>query len=311
MSRSVEAVFDELDDFQSALGQETVLSLVPTHLGEFRARLNQVTLHRLSLSVVNERLPRIAYIAVPPGKVLVCLAVRDRPSIWGGTTLDDREMLCLGAGQQIHMRTDGPCRWSLIQISAETLTEYGQAMLGARFALPSWSRCRPPSSALRRLQHFHRVVCRVEGRPATVSGEAAHGLEQQVIHELLECLSGFPLDEVQVPNRLINELEELLARKPIPPTPDIATTLGASRRILDECCLRHLGIGLDWYRRLRVLQAANRVLRKQGGRTTNIAEVARECGFKNLSRFAEEYRAIYGELPAMTLRRSADDVIIQ
>ncbi|MEV6902279.1 helix-turn-helix domain-containing protein [Amycolatopsis sp. NPDC051372] len=39
------------------------------------------------------------------------------------------------------------------------------------------------------------------------------------------------------------------------------------------------------------------------GADRTVAEIASSCGFTHLSRFAQEYRARFGELPSETARR--------
>jgi hypothetical protein len=69
MPGSVTLAFGEPQDFQAALREDGVLSLLVTARGQFRARLMQVTLHSLRLSAGDEHLPRIAFVAAPAGRV--------------------------------------------------------------------------------------------------------------------------------------------------------------------------------------------------------------------------------------------------
>jgi len=112
MPGSVTSVFGEPEDFQAALREEGVLGMLITGRGRFRARLTQITLHRLRLSAAEEHLPRIVFVAVPADSVLVLLPIGGVPSsIWGGIAMQVHEIIALGPGQRVHARTDGPCRW--------------------------------------------------------------------------------------------------------------------------------------------------------------------------------------------------------
>jgi hypothetical protein len=112
MPGSVTSVFSEAEDFEAALRAEGCLGLLVTGPGEFRARLTQVALHRLRLAATDEKLPRIALVVVPADMILVSLPSAKGPGpIWGGIRIEAGEIMTLGAGQRLHMRTDGPCRW--------------------------------------------------------------------------------------------------------------------------------------------------------------------------------------------------------
>ncbi len=147
MPSSVTSVFSEAEDFEVALREEGCLGLLVTGPGAFRARLTRVALHRLRLSAAEEHLPRVALVAVPADMILVSLPSGSGPAlIWGGVRLGAGDIMTLGAGRRLHMRTDGPCRWGPIWLPAAELARYGGAMMGAAFAVPcaaqSW-RLRP------------------------------------------------------------------------------------------------------------------------------------------------------------------------
>jgi hypothetical protein len=200
MPSSVTSVFSEADEFGAALLKESYLGLLVTGPGAFRARLTQVALHRIRLSAAEEYLPRIAFVASPADTILVSLPRGRGPApIWGGNTIGAGEIMTLGAGQRLHMRTDGPCRWGSIWVPAGELAQYGSALTGVAFSVPSAARWwRPRPAMIRHLRHLHSAAIDLVGtRPRTViDAEAAHGLEQQLIHVLVECLSKGSVIEV-------------------------------------------------------------------------------------------------------------------
>jgi AraC-like DNA-binding protein len=285
--------------------------LVTGH-GQFRARLTQVTLSHLRLSAGDEHLSRIAFVAVPADMLLVSFAIDDRPApIWSGMGMRVGELITLGAGQRVHTRTGGPCRWDIVQLPGEELTQYGRALSGAVFDVPSAARWRPPRGALRQLRHFHQAaVRRAEARAGVFADtEAAHGLEQQVIHALVECLSAGRVEEETEATwrhrEILARFEDLLETEPLPGIAEISAGLSVSHRMLRECCNKHLGMGPRRYRYLRGMQLVHRALRSGNQDTSSVAEVARRYGLRDLSRFAANYRALYGELPSATLRQGS------
>ena len=312
MPGSVVSVFSEAEDFETALRQQVCLGLLVTERGAFQARLTQVALHRVGLSAMEEKLARIAFLAVPAGMVLVTFAIgRGLSPVWAGVETRVNEIVTLGPGARLHARTGGALQWGMLGISAGELLKYGRTLIGAHFAvLPDIARWQSPPAATRELRGLFRAAIRAaETRPDRLAdAEAAHGLEQQVIHALIECLFPVPVEEESPAARrhrnLLARFEDLLRVGPQRPMPDICAELLISERLLRDCCKLCLGLSPTEYRRRRAMQQINRELRSSNVATSTVAEIAKRQGFKSLGQFAGDYRAVYGELPSATLRSS-------
>jgi AraC-like DNA-binding protein len=224
------------------------------------------------------------------------------------------EILTLGPGQYVHARTDGPCRWGAVWFPLKELARYGSAMTGAPFAVASFAQCwRPPPAASRHLLQLHAAAIRMaESRPqALLDAEAAHGLEQQLIHALINCLSaGSAIKGTPAAYRhqdIMVDFEGLLETHPDrnPRVAEISAALGVSDRLLRLLCAEHLGISGTGYIRLRRMSLVRRVLRCADRDAATVSEVVRRFGFRDLGRFAASYRAAFGELPSATLRRGS------
>jgi AraC-like DNA-binding protein len=311
MPGSVTSVFSEAADFEAALRPEGCVSLLVTGRGPFRARLTQITLDRLRLASAEEELARVAYLAVPDGTVLVGWPTGENPPpLWGGIEVRAGDMLTLGPGQRVHAKSDGPCRWATIRLPREELFHYGRALCGVSFAAPPvFAAWRIPPAAAGRLAQLHRAAIRlVEARSGVLADvEAAHGLEQQLIHVLIECLcNGAPREETAAGRRhrgLLAGFEGLLGANGLPSMAEICAALDTSERLLRACCRQHLRMGPSQYLRLRRMQQVHRALRGENPVTARVSEVAEQYGVRDLGRFATDYRALYGELPSATLRR--------
>jgi len=307
MASSRASVFGEAEDLQAALGADGVAGLLITGRGQFRARLTQVGLNRLQLAAVEEALPRIAFIAVPAGMVLVSFPIDRGPSpVWAGIEIRSDEMITLGPGERLHSRTVGPCHWGVIQLPAQQLASYGRALSGAGFVVPPTARWRPPPGAVSQLRGLHRAGIRMaEARVMALADvEAAHGLEQQLYDALTECLSEGAEEETATGRHhrdILARFEDLLVAHPNLRMGEIAATLGVSERSLRECCKQQLGMSPSSYCRCCAMQRVHRTLRTPG--TGSVSEAARRHGFGGLGRLASRYRALYGELPSATLRR--------
>lgn len=309
MPGSSTSVFGGFAEFDEALRSEGVLGQLITGQGQFRARLTQVALHRLHLTAGEEQLSRIAFVEVPAATVLVALAVSDGPSpIWGGVETQKNEILTIGPAEHLHARTLGPCRWSTIKAPLRDVLYYGRAIGGTGFAAPHGIAQWRPSG--RDLHNLHRAAIRTaEARSATLADpDAAHGLEQQLLHALIECLTGAPAQQETAAARrhrdVMTRFEALLRHGPLRHLNEVSAILGVSPRLLRECCRTHLGLSPSGYRRRRAMQQVHRALRSADAGAASVSAVAARNGFRDLGRFAGRYRALYGELPSATRRRT-------
>src|SRR5215467_7841023 len=247
MPGSRASVFGEAEDFQAALSANGVAGLLVSGRGQFRARLTQVRLERFQLAAVEEKLARIAFVAVPTGMVLVAFPIDGGPSpVWGRIEIRTGEMIAFGPGQRLHARTVGPSHWGAIYAPDQQLAQYGRALTGARFAVPAAARSRTPRAAVKQLRDLHRAAIRMaEARAGALTDlQAAHGLEQQLLHELIECLSQGVEEETAGCRRhrdILARFEDLLATEPFPSMANICATLDVSERLLRACCKQHLG----------------------------------------------------------------------
>ena len=100
-------------------------------------------------------------------------------------------------------------------------------------------------------------------------------------------------------------LEEVLAEHLSRPLrmPELCARIGTTDRTLRSCCAEFLGLSPTRYVLLRRLKQTRLILRNADPATANVADIARECGFTQLGRFAAAYQTIFGETPSATLRR--------
>lgn len=312
MPGSRASVFGEPEDFEDALRADSVTALLVTGRGQFRARLTQISLDRLRLASAEEEVARVAVVAVPADTVLVSWPIGDRPApVWGGIEIRTGEMLTLGPGNRVHARTGGSCRWDTIRLPDKELLCYGRALWGPSFFVPPapavW---RPAPAAGRHLAQLQRAAIRMaEARSGALTDpEAAHGLEQQLIYALIQCLSSGPAAQETPAGRrhrcILARFEDLLRADASHSMTEICAELGISERLLRACCKEDLRMGPNRYVRLQRMQQAHRALRSGTPGTASVSEVARRYGFRDPGRFATNYRALYGELPSATLRRS-------
>ena len=318
MPGSATSVFSEAEDFEAALRGGGCLGLLVTGLGKFRARLTRIKLHRLRLSATEERLSRILFLAVPPATILVALPGTGDPApVLGGIRMGPREIMTVGPGEGLHIRSHGPCRCGAIWLPVSELVHYGSALTGAEFGVPSTAGSWRPRPATRRhLRHLHSAAIRLveRGSNTLVDGEAAHGLEQQLIETLVECLSTGSAIETSPGARERRDVavrfDTLLQTQPERAfrTAEICSALGVSAQTLRLSCEEQLGMGPVEYVHRRRMQLAYRALRHGNPDMASVSAIARRYGFRGLGRFAASFRVLYGELPSAALRRGPEGV---
>ena len=84
---------------------------------------------------------------------------------------------------------------------------------------------------------------------------------------------------------------------------ELCVQLGSSPRALQDCFRNYVGMSPKTYLKALKLNEARRELRRVDSAYGSVSDVAVRYGFWHLSRFAADYRWLFGELPSDTLRR--------
>jgi AraC-like DNA-binding protein len=315
MSDCVTSTFSEPEDFEAAMRAEGCLSMLITARGRFQARLTRISLGEMSLSAAEEKLPRIAFVAAPSNTVLMLFSIgKATTPVCGGIAINSGEFVALRPGTRCHARAGDACRWGMIFLQADQLINYGAALTGAAFSLShlakSW---RPRYLAGNNLRSLHAAALRMAAKCPQIlrSTDAAHGLQQQLLHAVVECLSeGSANAEIPancLDQRTMVRFEQLLQSEQSKEASiaEICAVLNVSDRHLRRLCAQHLGMSPRSYDRLRRMSLARRHLRRSGPGSIAVSAVARLYGFRDPGRFAINYRARFGESPSETLRGAA------
>jgi AraC-like DNA-binding protein len=309
MGSSIVATFREADALQAAMRAVGLLRLATTQKGQFRARFRQVMPDRLRLIAVEENLPRIAFVRVPLDRILVAFTPEKLSGqLWNGMRTHAEQLIVLDSGASAHARTDGPSRWRAICLPKQEFAHYAHALTGGVLRMPEGvSYWHTRSAALRELHAIHVETLRPMrmASDTLTTSEGGHGLEQQLIHALVECLSEstskFPVGDY----RVMASFEELLLAEPDHAwsVAEVSLMLGMSDRLIRQSCQACVGMSPRSFLRLLRLHAVHRALRHPASSSTSVSEVGRQHGFRHLSRLAIAYRTLFGELPSHTLRQ--------
>jgi AraC-like DNA-binding protein len=305
--------FLEPDHYEASLRQaqvEITIALSP----KFKARLTWAELHDLQVLRCEEDFPRVAYVSLGPQLSFVTFPAHSGPlPVWGGTELRGGELMFHGRGERLHQSTPGSLVWNVIALDPVQLEQYGRALSGKPFSLPSEGKIlRPSPRDMARLRRLHAQVCRLaETKPRLLAHtEVARAIEQNLIQTLVACLTGAGV-RIDGPTKrrhasIMIRLEEVLAehlREPLHVT-DLCSLIGVTERTLRSCCAEFLGMSPARYVLLRRLSRARVALRDAEPDGANLSELVRGFGFAELGRFEGAYRAAFSEAPLTTLLRA-------
>ncbi len=305
--------FLEPDHFEASLRQaqiEIVLALSPP----FKARLTWAELHDLEVLRSEEDFPRVAYVCLGPQLSFVTFPAHSGPvPVWDGTELRPGEIVFHGRGERLHQSTPGSFVWNVIALDPFQLEQYGRALSGKPFSLPSEGKIlRPSPRNLARLRRLHAQVCRLaETRPKLLAHtEVARAIEQGLIQTLVACLTATSMRADGAIKRrhasIMIRFEEVLADHLGEPlhTTELCELIGVTERTLRSCCAEFLGMSPVRYVLLRRLRRARVALRDAAPDGVTLLELVRGFGFTELGPFEAAYRAAFSETPLTTLQRA-------
>lgn len=305
--------FTDPDDFRAHVpGLE--MELVLTGREPFMACVTWANLPGLRLLSIEERAPRIAFTSLAADMVFVSFPLRGNPpAYWNGVRLQHGEFVLHAAGERFHHRAADPTRWGMISLIPADFAAYSLAVLGMHAGLPeSPAILRPPKDVARNLLRLHRQACRLAGeQPELIAHrEVARALEHDLVGALVNGLGAARAVNHDKTRRrhaeIMARFEDVLAGQAGRPlsTPELCRTVGVPERTLRMCCTAFLGRSPAGYARLRRLNRARAALLHGAPAAVSIAAVALEHGFAEPGRFSISYRAVFGETPSTTLRRS-------
>ena len=305
--------FLEPDHFEASLRQaqiEILLALSPP----FKARLTWAELHDLEVLRSEEDFPRVAYVCLGPQLSFVTFPAHSGPGpVWDGTELRPGEIVFHGRGERLHQSTPGSFVWNVIALDPFQLEQYGRALSGKPFSLPSEGKIlRPSPRNLARLRRLHAQVCRLaETRPKLLAHtEVARAIEQGLIQTLVACLTATSMRADGAIKRrhasIMIRFEEVLADHLGEPlhTTELCELIGVTERTLRSCCAEFLGMSPVRYVLLRRLRRARVALRDAAPDGVGLLELVRGFGFTELGPFEAAYRAAFSETPLTTLQRA-------
>jgi AraC-like DNA-binding protein len=313
--------FADPDAFQAAFRAVDV-SLLVTAKGTFRADMVQVDLGRLLMQRSSDSLPRIMRATIGPTRAPITFLgdMHQRSIHLGSTELRPGEIIVWSRNATGHLRTAEASRNASMSLTHEDLAAAGWAIAGREMSAPSNTVvARPAPRSMGRLIRLHRTTTHLARTTPNILANqtVAKALEQELIHAMVNCLSGDMPRETERHGRqharVIDRFEDFLAAKRYEPVhlAEMCATIGVSERTLRSCCNEHYGMGPVHYLWLRRMHLARHALLHADPATASVTSMATDFGFWELGRFSVEYRALFGESPSASLRKPPDRTLSQ
>ena len=293
--------------------------LLVTERGAFSSNVVRIDLDRLWMQHVDEKLSRIWHTASSATRAAIWFFTKPGPAvIYQGADVHVGDVGICRIGEPIWQRLTGPTSWGSMSLSFDDWEQLVSSVAGYDpFSSSGGLILSPRAPDIARLQRLHRSTARLARDAPELLDDipVARGIEQSLIHAMIQCLEPPWRQEFDVPARrrtkIMQKFREYLqecADEPIY-IPELCARLGVPDRTLRLVCHEFLGIGPKRYLHLRRMNLARRALCSDDAVATSITEVAMRFGFWELGRFSVAYKAIFGESPSRTLLRRSGSTL--
>jgi AraC-like DNA-binding protein len=316
MSRSATYTFTDPIPYKTIMPSAEVEMLVAAK-GEFCGKLIQILFEHLWTHWGCENQPRVAHSTLNRKRTFIAfLADAQQPAAYySGLEVSAKTIALSGGGSSRHIRTRAACQWVAMSLPEDVLSATSRALAGRELtAKPDLCLVHPSPAHMARLIRLHATARHLaETAPETFQQpEVSSALEHELVHAMVTCLADATRPEAVVTWRrhsaIMKRFEQVLAESSDRPIhlAQICTAVGASERTLRNSCEEQLGMGPIRYLWLRRMHLARRALIRTDPGKSTVAQVAAQYGFWDWGRFAMAYRALFGELPSASLRRTAN-----
>ena len=267
---------------------------------ELRWDVSRADLDGLWLLHVREFEPRIRHVAMQPHRTQI-----DWKLPWdvgsGPLTLQRRT-----SQEEEVWRTVDRTVWAGISLPREEMHILSD-IAGEDLSAPDVTQLVTPTvPCCDQFKALHQAILTA---PMASELEVQRALRMQMIERLIECLV---TGDIQPASWAFRSHAAIMRRfhlyveeqgdRPVH-VPELCQAIGVPERTLRYCCEQKLGMSPRAYLTLRRLILVRRALLHGAA---SVANAARQYGFWHLGRFAQAYRAQFGELPSMTIRPAAN-----
>jgi AraC-like DNA-binding protein len=302
---------EAVEDLSATLGSLFQLEVTQLEGGPFRCEIEFLAAgHSL---IYREAYPRKTHIegALLGDRFGLALPLPKSSGLFRGNAIGTGETPTAVGGEAFHYVMERDFRHIVVLLDRDRLrtaaVQAGLADSALRFFRHGTQHevLRPAAAPLAALrQNLSLLLDRAGENAPLPSVDAVEGL---AIDGVLLCLDqSNPGPTRSAAAALIRRAVEVVDASPnIPRIYELSAALRVSPRTLQFAFRAHTGIGPHAFFELRRLNRARRRLLAEDPLQTGVTSVAVNLGFTELGRFAGRYRRLFGETPAMSLRRTA------
>ncbi|MFC1834604.1 helix-turn-helix domain-containing protein [Thermodesulfobacteriota bacterium] len=277
--------------------------------GRFKGHLLGIHTNRIQIGKVTWDPGILVRGSTPPRSItLAMLLHRSGAASCQGLPLEESHIMVLEPGQEFEITLQGKSTLLVVAVAEELFWSHAHALWGEPFVLTD-SRdrlvvCQTPTPEAVREEWAKRVTDIACDGTLLTKFSLAQSLEKDILEQILRNARGpRPCPPGAYRRQAAKRAEEYLitnAKKPVS-LADLCTAAKANERTLLLGFHEVFGMPPKQYlKSLRLNRVRQDLLR--ASHDTTVTDVATHWGFTHLSRFAADYREMFGALPHETLK---------
>lgn len=277
--------------------------------GRFFGQISSIYTHRMQISWTRREPGIWIKGGIPKGTVILTAVVRSKgPVVSRGELLEPNEVYVLKEGEELDFRTSAPSELFTIAVEENMLRDHMAAFYGMsleQFRTRQRVLLEKTIVPMVRKRSKNLLVHAIRNRAVFQNEETGIPLETQILSAFLGHLQQ-PTNCLDIPHRRrMAKNAETLMRSLLQETvsiTDICRQLKVAERTLHQGFKELFGLSPKAYLQQMRLGSARQDL-LAASRAENISDIAMKWGFYHLSRFTQQYKRMFGELPSCTFGR--------
>jgi AraC-like DNA-binding protein len=212
-----------------------------------------------------------------------------------------------------HHRSFGPVDFVVLTLDEQDVADAAFEITGRTLTVAPGTLLRPPPELDAQLMAvIGSAIHSAQRTPAVFSASmAVKALELDLLRLMIACCShGEALRETvwrrerAAVAKRFEAAVEANGHQPMLVS-DLCRSIGVTQRTLSNVCREQLSLSPQKYLTLRRLHMSREALLRLDRHSATVTQIATDFGFWELGRFSANYKAMFGELPSETLRRSS------